>query len=887
MKSIYRMLEKTLIMMFLLLGIVFTLGIMKVNGAEEKIPDGSGGYITRYGSNEHVTVKEFKTKDREFRAVWVSPLVGDINRYSSKAQYQEQLLSVLDNMEYYNLNVMLFHVRIMNDSLYPSKYSDWSVYYDTNPDWDCLPWLIEECHKRGIEFHAWMNPYRVQNGTFNLKSLAQKYRSSNMASNPANLLQGKNSVILNPGIPEVRDWLVNVCMEVVENYDVDAIHFDDYFYDDGIDDTETQREYRPSSMSTGDWRREQVSIFIHNLSDAIRAYNKEHNRRVELGVSPSGVWRADTNKNNGFGTVTYNETTHMVETEGSRTASASFQHYGNYLYSDTLYWINMEWIDYIIPQTYWALNHGSCPYADLMDWWDEVCSYKKVNVYSGMGLYLHDSSGGYGWYTNQREAYYQIRYCNGLETVGGYSFFAYSDVKEAVRDPKVMSGVKSLFANVAILPEIKTQDAIRLNKIEDLNVYKTTAGYKLSFKADDDAKFYVIYRSSKEITYDPEEVIEILGDLSIDGVMEYLDASASTRENYYYAVSKLSYSRTLSEGVMASTAEATNGTLVNLSSDLDFNASNDGSKVSCFFSPISYPYGDEIKYEITYDFDGGTAHKINSFQVRNGYKFTSVVIPTDAKVFNATLVVSNNIGESTKTIKLNLTSTLPVVTNFTVNSDVLYNNKKVEFIWNNTGISGVKYYIQESADSFVWNDLVEYSESSDVFNIHKEVRLSNNSGQMYYRIKMVKDDEFSYSNVLSKTVYDYLGEIKTIRLDGERLKAVTEVDDGDVMLLSWEKIAGATYRVLVSGDGETWVNLLTYSSVSSIDDKNSTCQTKIGFNYKYIHLLLKIEGTSGTQTSYSDVYEFYVQMEEAFADDTIVYLSREYKLFINEMDLYK
>lgn len=885
MKRMIQIAQKVFIMMFIFIGIMFLTGI-KVNAEEEKILV-NGSYVTRYGSSDYVTVKPFEIKDTEFRAVWVSPLVGDINRYSSKAQYQEQLLSVLNNMEYYNLNVMLFHVRIMNDSLYPSKYSDWSVYYDTNPDWDCLPWLIEECHKRGIEFHAWMNPYRVQNGTWNLTELAKKYRASNMASNPNNLLQGKNSVILNPGIPQIQEWLVRVCMEVVENYDVDAIHFDDYFYDQGVDDSATQAIYRPSGMNSADWRREQVNTFIHNLSDAIRAYNVENNRRVELGVSPSGVWKADTNRSNGFGTVTYNTATNMVETEGSRTASASFQHYGEYLYSDTLYWINMEWIDYIIPQTYWALNHPSCPYADLMDWWDEVCSYKNVQVYSGMGLYLHDSSGGYGWKDNQKEAYYQIRYCNGLKTVDGYSFFAYSDIKQAVNNAQIMPGVKGLFSNKAILPEIKTQTAITPNNVRNLKIYKTDAGFKLSFDKSDDAKFYIIYRSSNTITYDPEEVIAIVGDLSVDGVMEYLDASVKTRDNYNYAVRVQSYSRTLSTGKMISTTSATDGTLVNLGGLDDFSANNEGTTISCFFTPITYPYGEKINYALTYKFDDGNEFTATQFQLKNGYNFKSVQVPSGAKKFEATLRAYNNIGESIKHVTVNLVSTLPLITNFTVNKDLLYNNRKVEFIWNNPNIEGATYIIQESTDSFTWVDLVETSEESDVFNIHKEVTLSNNSGKMYYRVKVVRGDEYSYSRVLETTVYDYFGEIKNIRLDGAKLKAITNVEEGDESILSWTKADDASYRVLVSADGIKWSNLLSYSSVSSIDDSSSTVQTKIGFNYKYFHFLLKIEAQGLNQISYSSVYEFYVKVEDVYAEDVIVYMHNEFELFTSEMGIYR
>ena len=198
---------------------------------------------------------------------------------------------MLDVCEYYNMNAVIFHVRVYNDAFYQSKYCKWSRYYSTNPTWDALPWVIEECHRRGIEFHAWLNPYRVSTANNNLNEVAKRFQSNNAASNPDNLLAGDSTVILNPGIPEVRDFLVRVCMELIENYDVDAINFDDYFYV-SADDSATQAKYKPPGQSTADWRRDQVSMFIHALSDEMRAFNQRTGRRVQLGIAPSGIWKS-------------------------------------------------------------------------------------------------------------------------------------------------------------------------------------------------------------------------------------------------------------------------------------------------------------------------------------------------------------------------------------------------------------------------------------------------------------------------------------------------------------------------------------------------------------------------------------------------------------------
>ena len=461
--------------------------VIYAENKEVTIPDGSG-VITHYKTDDPVYINsQYIYREGEFRGVWVSPYVSDITGFTSVKQYKDMMYSVFDTMEAYGLNAMLFHVRIMNDALYPSEYCARSIYMDTEVD--MLPWIIEECHKRGIEFHAWMNPYRVSTNVSQTKEqCASKFSGFNVASNPDNLLIGQNSIILDPGRPEVRNWLVKVCMEVVENYDIDAIHFDDYFYDNGVDDTVTRNIYNTKNLSLGDFRREQVDIFIENLSNAIRDYNNKNNERVQLGISPSGVYTA------GDGKVTY-DSQGNARSSGSLTASASFQHYGNYLYCDTVKWINNEWIDYILPQTYWALNHPSCPYYDLMEWWSKIVKYKNVKLYSGIGLYQKGGSDKYGWTSSEMECYYQIMTTNYFDDASGVCFFKYSNIVSAVNNPSYTKGVSSIWDIPAILPEITTMDTIPITAVSNLSVSKNGENNIVSFDRKDDAKFYVIYRS--------------------------------------------------------------------------------------------------------------------------------------------------------------------------------------------------------------------------------------------------------------------------------------------------------------------------------------------------------------------------------------------------------
>ena len=886
--------KKIFIILFVFVGLIAF--IPTVNAVSKTTITGSDGKtIKYYDSSEEVLVNaEYVMDETDFRAVWVSPLVGDIVGYTTKIQYQKQMIDVLETMEAYGLNAIVYHIRIMNDALYESEYCDWSKYYSTNPDWDALPWLIEECHKRGIEFHAWMNPYRVANGSYNLNELAKNFPANNMASNPANLLQGTNSVILNPGIPAIRDWLVDVCMEVVNKYDVDAIHFDDYFYDAGVDDSATRLIYNTNNMTLGNWRRAQVDAFIESLSDSIREFNLANNRRVQLGISPSGVYRADTNRNNGFGTVTYDPVTGIVSSEGSRTASASFQHYDNYLYSDTLRWINEEWIDYIIPQTYWALDHPSCPYTDLMEWWAEVCGYKNVNLYSGIGIYLNTSTGGYGWYKNPKEAYNQIMVCNTLDNVDGVCFFKYSNIASALNSPDITPGMKTIWATPSILPEIKTMELLNVSAPEELKVETVAAGNKLSFKQDENAKFYVIYRSENPITtYSPELVIDVIGDLSTDGVVRFVDTKAVEGKTYYYGVRKQSYSNTLGEGASISSENAVAGDVMNLGEikTLEFTDNvKAGANGSVLFELFSYPYGGDIKYTVEYWFDEGNKTTVTSIGTKKNFYCVDFKIPEDAKVINATLTVENRVGKTSRTISLELGLSLPDIKNFVIDGD-LFSNKKSTFVWNNSFVEGATYTIQRSSDGLIWEDVesIESDRYKD-YNIRKEIKVTG-KGDVYYRVLVQKDGLTGYSNVIKSYINGYLGDFQNIKINNKTPKDVYLTEEGDNFVITWDVHKGtsgnANYINRYSRDFENWMTLTSYTSqVTCTVSPAGKVTLTIPITYSAFKIYVQVEGISDNYAAVSDIYEIYVTMSDLFSEEVADYLITENNAKINEMGIF-
>ena len=233
------------ILIFVIVGLL-SLMLFNVDVNAKPLVLSNGNTVYYKGTTIAVEVPEtYEMQDSYFRGVWVTPLAGCLPSCSNSSieRYKTEILEMFDVMEYYNLNALIYHIRIMNDALYPSALNPKSGYMSTTTD--MLEWVIEECHKRSIEFHAWLNPYRVMSsGGTNLESIANSIKAkcpANIGSDAANLLMNSSGgVILNPGLPEVRDFIVDTCMEVIEKYDVDAIHFDDYFYITGVDDESTR-----------------------------------------------------------------------------------------------------------------------------------------------------------------------------------------------------------------------------------------------------------------------------------------------------------------------------------------------------------------------------------------------------------------------------------------------------------------------------------------------------------------------------------------------------------------------------------------------------------------------------------------------------------------------
>ncbi|NNE71225.1 MAG: family 10 glycosylhydrolase [Rhodothermales bacterium] len=292
---------------------------------------------------------------REFRGAWIAT-VANIDWPSEAGldtgTQQAELRHMLDQAAALGLNAVVFQVRPMADALYRSDLEPWSSYLTGqqggDPGYDPLAFAIEEAHGRGMELHAWFNPFRAGHPT-----TEGAYDSLHVqVSQPDWVVEYGNLHWMDPGIPEARDHSLAVMMDVVRRYDVDGIHLDDYFYPYPANDSLGQAipfPDDPSWQASGyegdraDWRRDNVNRFVSDLYGTVKAERPE----VKVGISPFGIWRPG----------------HPEGIEG-------FDQYEG-LYADARLWLQQGWVDYFTPQLYWALDSSGQPYGPLLDWWNE------------------------------------------------------------------------------------------------------------------------------------------------------------------------------------------------------------------------------------------------------------------------------------------------------------------------------------------------------------------------------------------------------------------------------------------------------------------------------------------------------------------------------------
>ena len=298
---------------------------------------------------------------REMRGAWIQCVNGQFQGMGTQ-KMQQTLTYQLNELQKDGVNVIIFQIRPECDALYESRIEPWSRFLTgqqgraPQPYWDPLQWMIEQCHARGMELHAWINPYRARTKT------TTKLASNHIKNRkPQNCFEYDGLTILNPGIPENRDYICEVARDIVTRYDVDGIHMDDYFYPypaagQTIPDDAQYRQYNNGIRDRGDWRRYNVNLFIEQF------YKTVHETKpwVKVGISPFGIYRNRRSSDIGSNTN-------------------GLQNYDD-LYADVLLWINNGWLDYCVPQIYWEIGNKAADYDTLIRWWNQYAGGRPLII---------------------------------------------------------------------------------------------------------------------------------------------------------------------------------------------------------------------------------------------------------------------------------------------------------------------------------------------------------------------------------------------------------------------------------------------------------------------------------------------------------------------------
>lgn len=417
---------------------------------------------------------------REFRGTWMQ-FVNGMYLGKSTAEIQQMLTHQLDELEKDGANAIIFQVRGECDALYESKIEPWSRYLTgvqgkaPSPYWDPMAWMIQQCHRRGMEFHAWINPYRAR-----MKSPTRLADNHILKTHPERAFEYGGLYVLNPGLKENRDYILSVVDDIVSRYDIDGIHIDDYFYpypEGGrpIPDDREYALYNNGIADRGDWRRYNVNLFVKEMGEHVHKLKPW----VKFGVSPFGIYR--NKKSSPIGS----------DTNG-------LQNYDQ-LYADVLLWVNNGWIDYCVPQLYWHIGHPLADYEKLIKWWAKHMANRPLYIGESIENTVQNSDPA-NPNTHQMAAKFSLH--RQLRNVSGTVLWY---AKVAAED---MGSYGTMLRNVywkskALPPYMPFLDSKAPKKPAKMGDAWTEDGLMLYWSAPkakkwgDEARRYVIYRFAK------------------------------------------------------------------------------------------------------------------------------------------------------------------------------------------------------------------------------------------------------------------------------------------------------------------------------------------------------------------------------------------------------
>ncbi len=356
-------------------------------------------------------------QDEPMRGVWVTTVYNidfPTAPTTSSVQLQREIDAAIDNIAAYGLNTIFLQVRPSADAIYPSDYFPWSAWLtgeqgqQPSNGFDPLAYWVEQAHAHDLQLHAWLNPYRItKKGQTEFDALTNDHPAK---QHPEWVMEYDGQFYFNPALPSVQAYTVDAAVEIVENYDVDGIHMDDYFYPSpDFPDADSFARYGGSFTDIADWRRDNVNQLVEQLDTALHQADPE----IAFGISPSGIWA--------------NRTTNA---RGSDTAG--YEHYTS-SFADSLHWIANGTVDYIMPQIYWEIGKEVADFAVLSSWWERQVLGSDVELYIGMAAYRIDPASTDVWQTSA-PLFEGLEYLTALPTCAGEVFFSYNSLTGGVGD---------------------------------------------------------------------------------------------------------------------------------------------------------------------------------------------------------------------------------------------------------------------------------------------------------------------------------------------------------------------------------------------------------------------------------------------------------------------
>lgn len=461
---------------------------------------------------------------RELRGAWIATF-SNIDwpiRTQTPTQQRNAFILILDNLKNAGINTIFVQVRSQCDAMYASNIDPWSADLTgvqgqaPNPFWDPMTFMIEECHKRGMEFHAWLNPYRAISNFAVINTFAANHVAR---QRPEWLLTSGSLRTLDPGLPAVRNYILDVVKDIVNRYDIDGLHFDDYFYPNAtFDDNATFAAFTRGFTDRAEWRRDNVNLMVQSVNDAIKLAKPW----VKFGISPTGIYRNSSNAAIG-------------------TPTTGLEHY-NALFADSKKWIEQGWVDYLAPQVYYHIGQTGANYSVVVPWWNNQANNR--HMYIGLAGYkVNDAALNQAAWLSRTQIPEQIRFSRNYTNLHGQIFY---NTKSLINNPLNFTDSlqQRLYNKFALVPTMPWKDNVKPNSPRTLTAAKYARdSLVLNWLPDNIltgelniAKKYVVYKSliMPINTNNPDNILAVIS----ANATKFADLNLDNN-NYNYAVAAL------------------------------------------------------------------------------------------------------------------------------------------------------------------------------------------------------------------------------------------------------------------------------------------------------------------------------------------------------------